>query len=692
MIDKNETNSLKNWKEKRDILLSKLEHFFVDLSMIHLEENDTLNQKNKETRENLVKFINDVLFHDLLTLKFKTQLFHIKSSVLKIKPILFKFVYCVDEKSIRTFKEHCEAHLNVSRKQNIKRKFTKLDPKDIASFINTLFIPNNQPQEDQILNEQIQTLSGLIEKIENFPLFEIKRKDCFMQTAKKLQEAFKQEFENALILLKNDLTENLSYLQQITSDPYAFNLTKSHQLAKDTVLPFKDLKRQIRRLEKKIQETQKDLNAESITLAILEKAERTQLLARDTLQRYQHQYQQLHPQKKIRLCYKAKYQELKKLAQLFENKTCHLTSQNPFKKDLTHHFYLFNQAQESLRKHMRFFPKGCSVIQMSAEPKREDLCHHSDHHQYILTDEGLWYFHNKTKQLKKLQFLEDKSLSSLQTELQLAPNRGRVATQQDLDNITTYTGYIPLDLKNFQENSVNMPQWIKQFQEYFEKAQHTLALDQLQEMTENAEEAEKRFASKEYQVSEKILRKLKEEYNRIYKQYNNNIITHAISTEAPEKLNTQQRHEYEENLAEKLQKVDQRLVKLREYWHIFHQLNTSYTKKTLIESKASELFSVKQQRWRQHQLTYEFQLKQSIRDCFLNDNMEALSDGKRSELTQWIRKNIIKKIHYVFLLLGSKITKTDDIHRFRFFVTTGACATEKNIINLGRKSLDSLNQ
>jgi hypothetical protein len=82
--------------------------------------------------------------------------------------------------------------------------------------------------------------------------------------------------------------------------------------------------------------------------------------------------------------------------------------------------------------------EGCDLVRMSAEPRIENF-RDVIKNQYIIADEGLWYFDDTENNLQKLEFLAEKSLSSLADELPLSEKRD--ATQQELSLITSYTGH-----------------------------------------------------------------------------------------------------------------------------------------------------------------------------------------------------------------------------------------------------------
>ena len=93
----------------------------------------------------------------------------------------------------------------------------------------------------------------------------------------------------------------------------------------------------------------------------------------------------------------------------------------------------------------QFLPIGvyleqCGLVRMLEAPRIENFTGVIKN-QYIIADGGLWYFDYKRNNLQKLEFLAEKSLSSLIDKLQLSEKRD--ATQQELDLITSYTGHIP---------------------------------------------------------------------------------------------------------------------------------------------------------------------------------------------------------------------------------------------------------
>lgn len=89
------------------------------------------------------------------------------------------------------------------------------------------------------------------------------------------------------------------------------------------------------------------------------------------------------------------------------------------------------------------FADGCDLVRMSEVPRIESFIEVIKN-QYIIADEGLWYFDHTKNNLQKLEFLAEKSLSSLTDELRLSEKRD--ATQKELDLITSYTGHTIADV------------------------------------------------------------------------------------------------------------------------------------------------------------------------------------------------------------------------------------------------------
>jgi hypothetical protein len=85
-----------------------------------------------------------------------------------------------------------------------------------------------------------------------------------------------------------------------------------------------------------------------------------------------------------------------------------------------------------------FWGSGCGLIMMSALPTKEDL-ENVKSNQYIITNNELFYFNWIDNDLKKLDFLEDKSFEVLLKELKFTENHP--ATKEELAIIRSYTGH-----------------------------------------------------------------------------------------------------------------------------------------------------------------------------------------------------------------------------------------------------------
>lgn len=80
----------------------------------------------------------------------------------------------------------------------------------------------------------------------------------------------------------------------------------------------------------------------------------------------------------------------------------------------------------------------CALVKMLQEPQLEDF-EKTKKDQYIITDNGLWYFDCTKNSLEKLIFLEGKSLLSLSEVLNLTENRS--ANKEELALIISFTGH-----------------------------------------------------------------------------------------------------------------------------------------------------------------------------------------------------------------------------------------------------------
>ncbi|WP_058534843.1 hypothetical protein [Legionella saoudiensis] len=83
--------------------------------------------------------------------------------------------------------------------------------------------------------------------------------------------------------------------------------------------------------------------------------------------------------------------------------------------------------------------EGCELVRMSTDPTLQNISQ-INRNQYIITEEGLWYFDCAEYNLEKLD-LGEKTPSSLLEELKLDSNVSRTATKEELEQITSYTGH-----------------------------------------------------------------------------------------------------------------------------------------------------------------------------------------------------------------------------------------------------------
>lgn len=75
-------------------------------------------------------------------------------------------------------------------------------------------------------------------------------------------------------------------------------------------------------------------------------------------------------------------------------------------------------------------------------------------------------------------------------------------------------------------------------------------------------------------------------------------------------------------------------------------------------------------------LSYHTQLVATVNRHLRNEDMEAISDGRRSRLAQWIRRHILRPL---------KELTTPANQRHMFFATKGATEAERNLIDLGNR-------
>lgn len=176
---------------------------------------------------------------------------------------------------------------------------------------------------------------------------------------------------------------------------------------------------------------------------------------------------------------------------------------------------------------------------------------------------------------------------------------------------------------------------------------------------------EKRIKSDAYKKSINVLDTLEKEFNRILNKTLDKNSTYPILPQSDDS----------ESIINKisdpklLNDLDPRLLTLQAMYKDFKTINQQYISRDLQKLNDE---------------TYKTALLENVIKHLHNNHMEAISAGKRGKLIQFIRIHILKNIqsltnqayHYV---------KYHNAPNHRFFVTIGACETERKLVNTGNE-------
>lgn len=198
--------------------------------------------------------------------------------------------------------------------------------------------------------------------------------------------------------------------------------------------------------------------------------------------------------------------------------------------------------------------------------------------------------------------------------------------------------------------------------------QFVTAFERYLKVTADAMEIERRLKTETYKTSCTILTKLEMEFERLTQKYIDQAI-HKTSDkneiEQLQQLKTLSKTTFVECKKDVLDRVDPRLHTLAAMHTEFSEINTTYIHENVHLSDDKTFFT---------------HLKASADKHFRNNNMEKLSDGIRNKWVQYLRINVFKPLQALSFNVGNYLkSRSQDL----FFVTFGACRTEKELAELG---------
>jgi hypothetical protein len=219
----------------------------------------------------------------------------------------------------------------------------------------------------------------------------------------------------------------------------------------------------------------------------------------------------------------------------------------------------------------------------------------------------------------------------------------------------------------------DMSAWYEELQNLYTKA--FLLLEKSNHDFEQADIIEQRLRAEAFRTSLVVLDILEKEFLRIFYRYlkkaqhaypSDMSLRHVKAT-IDDSINL--------NLGkEVLSKIDPRLSVLLEMYKEFYKINKRYISRNI--------------RFYNDQSYFEALLK-NVEKHLHNDHMEAISEGKRYLFVQWIRIHIFKSLQTLTHCVTNYFTDTD-FNRHRFFVTWGACKTERKLVDKGNDVYSTL--
>ncbi|MFC7781105.1 hypothetical protein [Legionella taurinensis] len=194
------------------------------------------------------------------------------------------------------------------------------------------------------------------------------------------------------------------------------------------------------------------------------------------------------------------------------------------------------------------------------------------------------------------------------------------------------------------------------------------AFEHYQQKTQDAMEIERRLKTQTYKTSCEILTKLETEFERLTEKYIDQAI-HKTSDENElaqlQQLKCLPKLPLVECKKPLMDRVDPRLHTLASMHAEFRGINQDYIHENVHLSRDE---------------TYFAQLKASADKHFRNNNMEKLSDGIRHKWVQFLRINVFKPLQALSFNLGNYLkSQSQEL----FFVTFGACRTERELAEFG---------
>lgn len=194
------------------------------------------------------------------------------------------------------------------------------------------------------------------------------------------------------------------------------------------------------------------------------------------------------------------------------------------------------------------------------------------------------------------------------------------------------------------------------------------AFEHYQQKILDAMEIERRLKTKTYKTSCEILAKLETEFERLTQKYIDQAI-HKTSNENElaqlQQLKSLPKLPLVECKKTLMDRVDPRLHTLASMHAEFRGINQDYINENVRLSQDETYFS---------------ELKASADKHFRNNNMEKLSDGIRHKWVQFLRINVFKPLQALSFNLGNYLkSRSQEL----FFVTFGACRTERELAEFG---------
>ncbi|CDZ77034.1 hypothetical protein BN59_01313 [Legionella massiliensis] len=206
-------------------------------------------------------------------------------------------------------------------------------------------------------------------------------------------------------------------------------------------------------------------------------------------------------------------------------------------------------------------------------------------------------------------------------------------------------------------------------------------LQQRNSMLTKALIIQRRMESKEYKMSLRLIVKLQEEFVRLLDETHIKaaIKNHPDDQQALEELRQNPQALFQGNNLSKeqvdlLDKVDLRLNKLKAIANDFKLMNNNYINRNL------DLLGDER---------YGNLLLSKVEAHIHNSQMEHFSDGKRSDFVQWLRTNILKPVQSLTHYVGFKIG-VESYTKNRFFTTAGATKTEDLLVVTGNELYTNL--